>query len=131
MIGLDTNVLVRYFTQDDPLQSPKATEVMEQRLTLEEPGFVSVVALAETVWVLARGYGLDKSALASIVERLLQADTLVIENEPEVHAAMTALQDDSGEFADALIGALCTRAGCSRVLTFDRGALRLPGFEMP
>jgi predicted nucleic-acid-binding protein len=131
MIGLDTNVLVRYFTQDDPVQSPKAVEIVERWLTPEEPGFISVVALAETVWVLARGYGLDRSALASIVERLLRADTLVIENEPEVHAAMTALQDETGEFADALIGALCARAGCSRILTFDRGASRLPGFEMP
>ena len=58
MIGLDTNLLVRYFTQDDPVQSPIATDVMERRLTQDEPGFVSVVVIAETVWVLDRAYRL-------------------------------------------------------------------------
>ena len=54
MIGLDSNVLVRYLTQDDPIQSPKATEIIERRLTEENPGFVCIVAMAETVWVLDR-----------------------------------------------------------------------------
>ena len=54
MIGLDTNILVRYLTQDDPVQSPKARELIEQQLTEENPGFLSVVVMAETVWVLPR-----------------------------------------------------------------------------
>jgi predicted nucleic-acid-binding protein len=56
MIGLDTNILVRYLAQDDPVQSPKATELIERQLTEENPGFVSVVAMVETVWVLDRAY---------------------------------------------------------------------------
>ena len=58
MIGLDTNILVRYLTQDDPIQSPKAREIIERRLTEENPGFVSIVAMVETVWVLDRAYKL-------------------------------------------------------------------------
>ena len=54
MIGLGTNILVRYLAQDDPVQSPKATELIEERLTEENPGFVSVVAMVETAWVLDR-----------------------------------------------------------------------------
>jgi predicted nucleic-acid-binding protein len=54
MIGLHTNILVRYLTQDDPVQSRKATEIIERRLTEEQPGFVSIVAMVETVWVLDR-----------------------------------------------------------------------------
>jgi len=131
MIGLDANVLVRYFAQDDPLQSAQATEIIERWLTREEPGFISIITMAETVWVLDRAYRLDRQAIAAVVERLLRADVLIIENEPEVHTAMTALREGRGEFADALIGALSAEAGCSRILTFDRGALRLPGFELP
>jgi predicted nucleic-acid-binding protein len=131
MIGLDTNILVRYLAQDDPAQSATATEVIERRLSADNPGFVSVVAMVETVWVLDRAYGLAAPEIAAAVERILQADLLVVEDEQEVFTAMTALEDGQGSFADALIGALGVRAGCSRTLTFDRKALRLPGFERP
>jgi predicted nucleic-acid-binding protein len=131
MIGLDTNILVRYLVQDDAVQSPQATEIVERRLTEREPGYVSVVAMAETVWVLQRTYRLGNPAIAAIVEGLLRTDVLVIESEQEVFAAMIALKDGRGSFADALIGALDTKAGCSRTLTFDQSALRLPGFASP
>jgi len=129
MIGLDSNVLVRYLTQDDPIQSPKATEIIERRLTEENPGFVCVVAMAETVWVLDRAYGLAVYEIAAAVERMLQANVLVVENEQEVFSAMIALKEGHGSFANALIVALGARVGCSRTLTFDRKALRLPGFQ--
>jgi len=131
VIGLDTNILVRYLAQDDPIQSPKATEVIERRLTEENPGFVSVVAMVETVWVLDRAYGLAGPDIAAAVERMLQIGVLRIESEQDVFTAMIALKEGRGSFADALIGALGTRAGCSRTLTFDRNALRLPRFELP
>ena len=131
MIGIDTNLLVRYFAQDDPVQSPIATELIERRLTAEEPGFVSTVAIAETVWLLDRAYRLSNEAIAAVIETMLRTDTLVVESEQEVFEAMTALREGRGEFADALIGLLSAKAGCSCVLTFDRRALRLPGFELP
>ncbi|HET9149901.1 MAG TPA: type II toxin-antitoxin system VapC family toxin [Alphaproteobacteria bacterium] len=131
MIGLDTNILVRYLAQDHPLQSRKATEVVERRLTEENPGFISVVAMVETVWVLDRAYGLTDDKIADAIERMLQADTLMVENEQEVFTAMTALKDGRGSFADALIAALGARAGCAHTLTFDQKALHLPGFERP
>jgi len=128
MIGLDTDILVRYLTQDDPVQSPKATDIMESRLTEENPGFISIVAMVETVWVLDRAYGCANDEIAVAIERMLQADTLVVENEQEVFTAMIALKEGNGWFADALIGALGARAGCARTLTFDKTASRLPGF---
>ena len=131
MIGLDTNILVRYFAQDDPIQSPKATEIIERRLSEENRGFVSVVAMVETVWVLDRAYNLPDHEIATAIERTLQADVLVVENEQEVFTAMIVLKEGRGSFADALIGALGARAGCIRTLTFDQKALRLPGFEPP
>lgn len=129
MIGLDTNILVRYFAQDDPVQSPQATELIE-RLTEGDPGFVSVVAMVETAWVLDRAYGLANDEIAAAIERTLQADVLVVESEQKVFTAMIALREGHGLFADALIGALGASAGCTRTLTFDQRASRLPGFEL-
>ena len=131
MIGLDTNILVRYVTQDDPVQSAKAIEVIERRLTEEIPGFVSIVAMVETVWVLDRAYGLTPQEIAAVVERMLQTDVLVIENEQEVFTAMIALKEGLGSFADCVIAVLGARAGCSSTVTFDHKALRLPGFRLP
>jgi predicted nucleic-acid-binding protein len=131
MIGLDTNIIVRYLIQDDPAQSRLAAEVIERRLTEADPGFVSIVAMVETVWVLDRVYGQAAPQIASAVEQLLATDVLIVESEQEVFTAMIAMKTGQGSFADALIGALGARAGCSRTLTFDRGALRLQGFEPP
>jgi len=131
MIGLDAKILVRYLTQDDPIQSPRATEIIERRLTEENPGFVSIVTMVETVWVLDRAYRLTTNEIAAAVERMLQIDVLVLENEQAVFNAMIALKGGPGSFADATIAALGTSAGCSCTLTFDRRALRLPGFKLP
>jgi predicted nucleic-acid-binding protein len=131
MIGLDTNILVRYLVQDDPIQSPKAREIIERRLTEDSPGFVSIVAMVETVWVLERAYGLANREIAAVVERMLQTEVLVVENEQEVFTAMVALKQGRGTFADGLIAELGTRAGCVRTLTFDQKAVRLRGFALP
>lgn len=129
MIGLDTNVLVRYLAQDDPLQSARATRLFE-RFTESEPGFISLVTLVETVWVLDRTYGVSHLEIATAVERMLQADTLVIQNEQQVFTAMITLRTGTASFSDALIGAVGSWAGCEVTLTFDRKAARLKGFQL-
>jgi predicted nucleic-acid-binding protein len=128
VIGLDTNVVVRYLAQDDPVQSAKATQIFERRLTEEEPGFVSLVTMVETVWVLDAVYRLESGEIAQAVERMLQADTLLVQNEQEVFTAMIALKSGRGSFADALVAALGRWAGCGSTLTFDKKAGRLEGF---
>jgi predicted nucleic-acid-binding protein len=130
MIGLDTNVLIRYLTQDDPRLSPKASALIEQRLSAENPGFVSVVTMAEIAWVLARSYLRSAPQIADDIERILGAETLVVERERQVFEAMMLLRESSAAFTDALIGLLSARAGCSHTLTFDKKASRLPGFEL-
>jgi predicted nucleic-acid-binding protein len=130
MIGLDSNILVRYLTQDDPVQSKRAADIIEHRLSLTNPGFLSVVVIAETVWVLDRAYGFSAEDIVAAIELTLQIEVLVVENEPEVFNAMIALKEGRGSFADALIGRLGVKAGCSATLTFDRKALRLPEFEL-
>jgi predicted nucleic-acid-binding protein len=130
MTGLDTNIIVRYLVQDDPVQSPRVTELIERGLTKEDPGFISVAAMAETVWVLERSYGFTDAEVAEAIERTLQTDAFVVEREREVFIAMLALKEGRGSFSDALIVALGASAGCSRTLTFDRKAQRLAGFEL-
>jgi len=130
MIGLDTNILIRYLTQDDPIQSAKATKILERRLTRANPGFVSIVVMVEVVGVLDRAYGLTGREIATAVERLLQVEVLLIENEQEVFTAMLAVKQGRGSFADALIAELAARAGCTRTLTFDQKAQRLRGFQL-
>jgi len=131
MIGLDTNILVRYLTQDDPVQSKEAIDIFERRLNERNPGFISIVAMVETVWVLERAYGLEHEEIVTAVERLLQANTLIVEHEQIVFSAMIALKEASGSFSDAVIAALGAQAGCTQTLTFDRKAVRLPGFQAP
>jgi len=128
VIGLDTNVIVRYLTQDDPTQSATATRIFEHVLSERDPGFVSIVAMVETVGVLERAYGFGAKAIASAVEVLLAIDVLSIQFEQQVFAAMLELKSNRGSFADALIGELGAEAGCSRTVTFDRRATRIPGF---
>ena len=130
MIGLDTNVLVRYLAQDDPVQSARATEIIERRLTEENPGFLSVVAMVETVWVLDRAYGLGRDEIAAAIERTLQIDVIAVENEQEVFTAMIAFKQGKSSFADAIILSLGARAGCAYTFTFDRRASRLSGFRL-
>jgi predicted nucleic-acid-binding protein len=130
MIGLDTNVLIRHITQDDSVQSPRASALIEDRLSEDEPGFISVVTLAETAWVLDRSYRYSSAEIAAAIRGLLQTRTLVVENEIGVFLAMTALKQGRADFTDALIAALAGRAGCSTTMTFDRKAARLPGFSL-
>jgi len=131
MIVLDTNVLLRYLVQDDPLQSPRATEIITRRLSEQEPGFVSLVTILEVVWVLKSLYKRSRQEIANGVEMILAADTLEVQNEQEVYHAVVALRNGTGIFEDALIGALGTWRGCSATLTFDeKAAQRLHGFAL-
>jgi predicted nucleic-acid-binding protein len=79
--------------------------------------------------VLERAYGFAGAALAAAIERVLQADALEVESEHQVFVTMVALKEERGSFADALVGALGEKAGCTKTLTFDRKALHLPSFE--
>ena len=113
-----------------PFSRARATEMIERRLTEENPGFISLVTMVETVWVLDRVYGLSNHEVAEAVECILQADTLLVQNEQEAFTAMTALKTGMGSFSDALIGALGAWAGCTATLTFNKKTKRLKQFEL-
>jgi predicted nucleic-acid-binding protein len=129
MIGLDTNVILRYLLQDDPKQSRQANLIVDRQLSEETPGFISLVTILEIVWVLRSLLKQNPSQIASHLENLLAADSLEVQNEQQVFNAVFALKRGTGDFEDALIGALNAWAGCSHTLTFDRKAARLPHFR--
>jgi predicted nucleic-acid-binding protein len=131
MIALDTNVLLRYLVQDDPMQSPKSAEIIEHRLTRQDPGFVSLVCILEIVWVLNSLYRRSGGQIADHIEMILAADTLEVQNEQEVYQGVIALRSGIGNFEDALISGLGAWRGCSATLTFDQNAARrLSGFRL-
>lgn len=130
MIGLDANILVRYLVLDDPAQSARARAILEEQLSPTEPGYISLVAMVETVWVLDSIYGIGREDLAMAVERLLASDHLSIQNQHEVFTAKAMLESGLASFSDALIGELGMSAGCTDTLTFDRKAARLPSFKL-
>ena len=126
MIGLDTNVLVRYIMQDDPGQSPIATRLVES-LTAESPGFVPLVALVELSWVLLSAYELDRSQLIEACEGLLRTKELVVERAQVAWRALRLMQRSDADFADCLITCSAEAAGCTKIMTFDRRAAQRGG----
>jgi predicted nucleic-acid-binding protein len=129
MIGLDTNVVLRYLLQDDAAQTRQANRIFEQELSEQNPGFINLATTLEIVWVLRSLLKQTSAQIALHLENLLAADSLEIQNEQEVFEAVFALKTGAGEFEDALIGALNAWAGCSYTITFDRKAARLPSFQ--
>ncbi len=129
MIGLDTNVLVRYIAQDDPKQSPRATRLIES-LTAEAPGYVSVVAVVELVWVLSGCYGSSRAELCAVLKTLLRAKGIVVSNADTVWKALRMFADGKADFADCLIERFANEAGCSHTSTFDRDAAKHCGMQL-
>ena len=130
MIGLDTSVLVRYFTQDDPRQSPLAVRLIEHELQAQQPGHVSLVALAELAWVLRTRYDAAKDMVADIVAHLLADERFVVQERNAVWSALDGYRHADVDFSDALIAALDRSLGCSHTVTFDRGAARIEGMTL-
>ena len=123
MIGLDTNVLVRYLTQDDPDQAAFATRIFETELTEDAPGFIGLVVLIETAWVLQRLYRASAEEIRETVTDLLRSRNIVVENRDVVTRAIALSKQNSCGFADAIIAASAFDAGCEKVVSFDRGAV--------
>ncbi|CRM93408.1 putative nucleic acid-binding protein, contains PIN domain [Pseudomonas sp. 22 E 5] len=128
MIGLDTNVLVRYVTQDDPVQSAKASELIES-LTTASPGFVSLVSILELVWVLQSCYQSAKSDVVMVLETLLRTRELTVEHAEIIWQALRKFVANKADFADCLIERCAHAAGCEYTATFDLNAIKTTGMK--
>ncbi len=129
MIGLDTNVVVRYFTHDDPQQTTLARKLMAS-LSPESRGFLSLVVIVELVWVLQGSYRFPKDEIVSALDTLLRSKELAVERADVAWQALRMFRVGRSEFADCLIERCAHEAGCERTMTFDRGAASTAGMQL-
>jgi predicted nucleic-acid-binding protein len=129
MIGIDTNILVRYIMQDDIAQARAANRFVDS-LSAESPGFVPMVVIVELVWVLGSAYRLDRARLLSAITGILSTKELVAEQPETVWKAVRAFEADGADFADCLIAQTAMVAGCTGVMTFDRKAASRAGMSL-
>ena len=129
MIGLDTNVLVRYLVKDDPSQTPHAVKLVHS-LTPHAPGWIGLTVVVELAWVLMRTYRDKTDGLVKILETLLASEDVVIEQAQTVRRALLMYRHGKADYPDCLISVSAKVHGCHRVVTFDRIAARDAGMEL-
>ena len=120
MIGIDTNVLVRFLTQDDRAQAAKVDQLLDAALSDNERVHVDAVVLCELVWVLRAAYEMERTAIADALGRLLEASQISVHERDLVRDAVARYRKGPGDFADYVIALRCRAAGCSATATFDR-----------
>jgi len=124
VIGLDTNVLVRYIAQDDPRQAAKAVHLIENECSETRPGFVTAVVLTELVWVLEECYRTAKNEAVAVLERILRTKQLVVEDAETVWKAVRLFATSKADFADCLIERFAAAHECEYTATFDKAAAK-------
>lgn len=127
MVGLDTNVLVRFLLRDDQKQAELALKAIEHALADGEPVVVSLLAILETEWVLRSCASLGKKTVISTFRMLLESRDLRIEQEEVLEEALYNYENNNADFADCFMAARYSRLGCSAMLTFDKKAAGVPG----
>ncbi|HET9580687.1 MAG TPA: type II toxin-antitoxin system VapC family toxin [Usitatibacter sp.] len=130
MIGLDTNVIVRYVAQDDVKQAAAATRLFERVLSVDRPGFVSLITLCEIARVLADCYAADKPRIRAVFEGLLSSRQILVEDTEIVWRTLRTWEGSAADFSDVLVGQISAARGCEKVVTFDKAAAKLRGFEL-
>jgi predicted nucleic-acid-binding protein len=128
MLGVDTNVIVRYLTRDDQPQYERARRLIDREVAKGDPVLVSLLVLVETEWVLRSRYEMAKPDIVAAFSALLDTADLTIEDEPSVETAIYSWKDSAAEFADCLIEARNRKLGCRATATFDGKALKVAGF---
>lgn len=126
MIGLDTNVIVRHLTDDDPDQSPRAHAIF-RKINTADPGYISLVALVETHWVLRQAYRYSQDQVLDVLRSLATAADICVESSDTVIDALNEAASSGWDLADILIAHSAIHAGCSTTVTFDRRAAAIPG----
>jgi len=130
MIGIDTNVLVRYLAQDDPDQTKIATAFIEDNCTKDNQGFISHITLCEMCWVLKRLYKTPREQLTEIIEQLLRTVQLFVQEPQVIWMALEEFKIDSADFPDCLIAQINLANYCSSTVTFDVKASNVAGFNL-
>lgn len=129
MIGLDTNIIIRYITQDDVKQSRLATHLIESKLSVKNPGFITLLSLVEISWVLDSCYELKKIDIINILSELLISKELLVERKDAAYMAIKRCKASNADFSDTLIAVVSELEGCEKIVTFDKRAQKV-GMEI-
>ncbi len=129
MIGLDTNVLVRYIMQDDPKQSAKASKLIES-LDGNNQGYITMVSVVELYWVLTSSYELSGQQVGQALEAILRTKQFLVERADQLMRALRVFGEGRADFADCLIERSAAGAGCNQTMTFDVGASKFAGMTL-
>ena len=130
MIGIDTNILVRYFTQDNLEQAQIVEQLIDSYATSFNSLFVNNIVMCELVWVLERGYKYSKEEVSKVIKQMLSTEEFAFENQELLWRALSQYNQNKLDFSDALIGELNKKFGCSETLTFDRAAIKANNFKL-
>ncbi len=130
MIGLDTNVLVRYIVRDDEKQSKAATRLIESKCTPDDPGLVNSIVLCELAWVLTRGYRYPRETVGRVLRRVLSVQELHVEDSELAWQAVRLFEQGKADFADCLIGISNRENKAGVTYTFDERACETDLFEI-
>ena len=128
MLGIDTNVLIRFLVRDDDIQFEKARKLIRREVAAGHRVFVNQLVLMETEWVLRSRYAVPKNQILEAISGLLNSTDIQFEDEPSIEEALFIWKESDADFADCLIGAKNRRMGCRATVTFDKKASRLLGF---
>ncbi len=126
MIGLDTNVMVRYITQDDRQQSKIANDLIESG----ESFFINHVMLCELVWVLESCYATSKREISEILEKIFTTKQFVVENSEYAWKAYADYKNSPANYSDCLIGLINQTHSCDHTVTFDKATKSLATFKV-
>lgn len=130
MIGIDTNVLLRLLTEDDPAQAAAVRRLLEPLDAVAESVLINDIVLVETLWTLRRLYGFDRAGQAELLGQLLSALTFRFEDRRVLSQALALFTDSSADFSDCLIAAKNTQWGCASTATFDHAMASLAGVAL-
>lgn len=124
MIGIDTNVLVRYITQDHRQQSSQANKLMDKKLTSDNYGLISKIVLCELIWVLSYAYNYSKSQIEDVVQQILITQELMVEDAENALQALQYYRKGTASFADYFLAQTHCSMGAGYTVTFDKKALQ-------
>ena len=130
MIALDTNLLVRLLTNDDPRQAAKVETWLRVHATPQSPAYVDHVVLCELGWVLERSYGYARGDVHDALATLLAHEQLKFESPGLIRRALALYREGPADFSDYLLAVRAHAAGFSPVLTLDKKAARTATHEL-
>lgn len=130
MKGVDTNILVRYLTGDDPRQAAAAAREIEGAGRKDEKLVVQPLVLCELAWVLETAYGVGKKELLDVFERVLRTAQFEIPGKDIVWRSLSDYRAGRGDFSDYLLGRLNEDAGAPVTITFDKALKGNPRFHV-